>query len=250
MGRVVLLLALLLPSLARADDWHPYLFSVDGRTIDRHSVALESGVGYNGITGSGGSLQPDDARRVTAWLSSAVGVTDRVELAGAFLFGDDPTNGFAFNQARLDVRVLALKPMPRLPIAISVGAGYQADALLEHAVTGVVAATATLGRVNLTLNVRAAHYFHPGRDPVDVFVTAGALVRATDWLRAGVEYVGEELEGATRDDNDGSPGGRHYVGPTVALSLVGHLRVSATGGVVVAQRQVGPLARASLAWVF
>jgi hypothetical protein len=231
---------------AKADDWHPYLFSIDGQTLAPKSVAMESGAGYNGVTGSGGGLQPDDARRVTAWVGAAVGVYQRVELDGNFQFGDDPTNGFAFNQARIDVRVQVLRPLARFPVAISIGAGYQADALLQNAVTGVVALTATLGRFDLTLNVRGAHYFHPGRDPIDIFITAGALVRATAWLRLGAEYVGEELEG---DDQDG--GGRHYAGPTaVLLFLHQKLRVSATGGAVVDNHQVGPLARASIGYRF
>jgi hypothetical protein len=236
---------------AGANDWHPYVFSVDGSTLGRRSVAVESGVGYNGVTGSGGGLSPDDARRVAAWVSGAVGIVDRVEIDGAFLFGDDPTNGFGFNQARVDLRVQVLEARPRFPVAVSLGAGYQADALLDNAVTGVAAATAYLGRVNLTLNVRAAHYFHAGRDPVDVFVTAGALVRATNWLRLGAEYVGEELEGAVSDDADHSPGGRHYVGPTAALFFAGaHLRINATSGAVITQGRAGPLIRGSLAYVF
>jgi hypothetical protein len=238
-----LLILCLLSQSSRADDWHDYLFSLDGKTLAPKSVGVETGAGYNGVTGSG-AAQPDDARRVMAWVGAAIGVYDRIEIDGNFQFGDDPTNGFAFNQARLDVRVQVLKA--HFPVAISIGAGYQADALLQNAITGVIAMTATLGRFDLTLNVRGAHYFHPGRDPFDIFVTAGALVRATHWLRLGAEYVGEELE---PDDDDG--GGRHYVGPTVVLLFLHQrLRVSATGGAVIDHRQLGPLARASIGYRF
>ncbi len=253
MQRIVLIAACLLgaSSVARAQDWRPYVFSLDGLTLNAKRAALEAGAGYNGVTGAGGGLQPDDARRTTAWVSAAVGLTDRVELSGAFLFGDDPTNGAGFNQARIDLRVRLLNPRKRFPVAISAGAGYQADALIEHAITANLAATAFIGRVNLTVNVRAAHYFHTGRDPVDVFVTAGALVRATNWLRVGAEYVGEELEGVFGADLDDAIGGRHYVGPTAALFFVDNkLRLNATAGPVFTQAQTGMLARASLAYLF
>lgn len=246
--------SLSLASIARAEppaDLRPYVFSLDGTLLQPRTAAIESGAGYNGITGSGGGLQPDDARRALGWITAAVGVVDRVQLQGTIAFGDDPANGFGLNQARIDLAVQALKWHKRFPVALSFGVGYQADAIYDHAITGVAMASAYLGRVNLTLNVRAAHYFAAGRDPVDVFVTAGVLVRATDWLRVGAEYVGEELEGVSGGDLDDSPGGRHYVGPTAAVFFVKHrLRLNATAGVVVLHGDAGPLARGSLAYLF
>jgi hypothetical protein len=111
--------------------------------------------------------------------------------------------------------------------------------------------TAYLGRVNLTFDLRGAHYFAAGRDAVDIFVTAGALVRATQWLRVGAEYVGEELEGVLGTDADDSLGGRHYAGPTAVVYLArGRLRLNATGGAVLTRGQIGPLARGSLSYLF
>jgi hypothetical protein len=241
----------LAPSVARADDFRPYVFSVDGQVLEPKRVALESGAGYNGVTGSGGGEQPDDARRTNLWILGAAGLAPRVELDGAFVFGDDPTTGFGFTQARVDLRVELLRPRSLFPVAITAGVGYQADALVDHAITGVVATTAYLGRLQLTFNLRFAHYFAAGRDPLDIFVTAGALVRATSWLRVGAEYVGEELEGVDGDDSDGAIGGRHYIGPTTAVFLAGsRVRLNLTGGVVLTQGQTGPLVRGSVAYLF
>jgi hypothetical protein len=232
-------------------DWHPYVFSVDGSTLAPRTAAIESGAGYNGVTGAGGGLSPDDARRVMWWLSGAVGLVDRVQLQGSLIAADDPTNGFGFNQAQLNLQVEVLRARPRFPVAISAGVGYQVDAVYDHAVTGLIAASAYLGRLNLVIDVRAAHYFAAGRDPVDLFVTTGALVRATRWLRVGAEYVGEELEGVTGEDGDNSPGGRHYVGPTAVVQLLsGKLRLNATGGAVISRGQAGPLVRGGLAYLF
>lgn len=231
-------------------DWHPYLFSSDGDLIGARHAAVESGAGYNGVPSRDSGLAPDDAHSATGWLGAAVGLTRRIELDGTMLYGGDVGNGYRVDDARVEGRVLLVRPTAGAPVAVSLGGGYQSDVLLEHAATMSLAAAANLGRLNLTVNVRAAHYFHAGRDPVDLFVTAGAMVRATRVLRIGVEYVGEELEALVAGDDDGAPAGRHYVGPTAALFLLrGHLRVSATGGALLTPGQQGPLVRAALAWI-
>lgn len=240
---------------AAVPDWHPYLFSSDGDVIAAGRAAVESGAGYNGVPSRAAGLVPDDARSGTGWLAAAVGVTRRIELDGTLLYGTSPAgsdggNGFRVDDARLEARVLLVRATARLPVALSLAGGYQADTLLEHAATMGLDAGATFGRLNLTVNVRAAHYFHAGRDPVDLFVTAGAMVRATRVLRLGVEYVGEELESLVAGDDDGAPAGRHYVGPTAALFFArGHVRVSATGGALLTPGQQGPLARFAVAFI-
>lgn len=232
-------------------DWHPYLFSSDGDLLRARHAAVESGVGFNGVPSRQAGLSPDDARSATGWLTGAVGIARRIELDGTIFYAGDVGNGYRIDDTRVEARVSLLTRSARMPLAVSFGGGYQADALLEHAATASLDASAIFGRVNLTLNVRAAHYFHAGRDPVDLFVTAGAMVRVTRLVRLGVEYVGEELESLVASDGDNAPAGRHYVGPTAALFLAhGHLRVSATGGALLTPGQQGPLARAALAWIY
>lgn len=183
--------------------------------------------------------------------AAALPVADRVQLSGTFLWGDTPLEVLGLSQARVDGLVRLVRPRDRLPLAISVGTGYQSDATLDHALAGVLDARAQLGRVELTMQVRAAHYFRVGRDPVDVLVATAALVRAAGWLRVGAEYVGEELEGAFADDGDNASGGRHYLGATAALQLAGgQLRLRATAGTVMTGTQLGPSVRGSLAYQF
>ncbi len=250
---VTLMLALLAPILAGADEsgLRPYVFSVDGELLAPKRIAVESGAGFNGVTGAGAGIVTDETRSAQSWVGAAAGLLPRVELDGAFAYRADSANNLGFTQARLDLRVQLLTPRRRFPVAIAAGAGYQADALFDHAITGVVAASAYLGRVQLTANVRLAHYFASGRDPLDVFVTAGALVRATSWLRVGGEYVGEELEGLDGAERDDAVGGRHYVGPTAVIFLArSRLRLNATGGAVFVPGQAGALVRGSLAYLF
>jgi hypothetical protein len=258
----VLILCLTLTASARADDWRPYLFSISGDTQAAKHAALEHGLGYNGVTGTGGGLQPDASHRVQTWLGYAVGITNWLEASGGLQFADNLGQNFGFSQARVDFRARPLAPRLRVPLALSIGVGYQADALLHHAITAVVAFSAYLGRFNLTLNLRGAHYFAPGRDPVDIFVTFGALVRATHWLHAGLEYVGEELEAAfDEEEADVGGAGRHYLGPTAVLRFwENRIRVNVTVGAVFMSHRdfrgaepildVGPLARASMAYLF
>src|SRR5438094_1995825 len=224
------------PATARAD-WHTFLFSTDATGLDARRAAVETGAGYNGLPQDKVAL-PADQRRTDAWIGAAVGITRWLQLDGAVAFADGPERPYGFGYGRAELRAQLLRPRGKLPLSIAVGGGYQVDALLEHAVTGVLATTLELGRALVTVNVRAAHFFARGRDPVDVVLTCGVSVRTTSWLRLGGEYVGEELEGAgDPDEVEVGGGGRHYVGPSAAfLMMGGRLRLNATAGPVVTAR--------------
>jgi hypothetical protein len=246
------LLALLVcAGVAHADDWHPFVFSPDTSTLRGGEAAVEAGAGYNGLPDDKAALTAS-TRRIDAWIGAEVALHDRVALSANIGLSDVPGQPAGLGDLRADVLVRVLRPRTRLPLAITLGMGYQADPLLQSAITGLIGFTSDLGRVVINLDVRAAHYFHDGRDPVDVFLTFGVAARVGRILRLGVEYVGEELEAISGgDDADDTVTGRHYVGPMAALYLAGgRLRISATGGVVLANREVGPVVRGSLGWRF
>jgi hypothetical protein len=73
-------------------------------------------------------------------------------------------------------------------------------------------------RLRLGTTVHAEHVFADGRDPVDVMVQIGASYRVVGGLRAGVEYVGQDLEEAMQSGAEA--GTRHFVGPTASLQLL------------------------------
>ena len=173
------------PAIGVVSDWHPYVFSADGVVLAPRTATVEAGAGYNGVTGAGGGLQPDDGRRVTGWISGTVGIVDRLQLSATFVYGDDPTNGADFNQARATCKSNreAAASLSRRHLGSRRLPGRRG---LRSRIDRRDLTTAYLGRVNLTFDLRGAHYFAAGRDAVDVFVTAGALVRATSWLRVGV----------------------------------------------------------------
>lgn len=89
------------------------------------------------------------------------------------------------------------------------------------------AGSVDIARLRLGLTAHGEHVFADGRDGVDVMVKTGASYRLVDWFRVGVEWVGQDLEGAVKSDAEG--GARHFVGPTAALALL-HERLSVVAG--------------------
>ena len=72
-------------------------------------------------------------------------------------------------------------------------------------------------RLRLAGTVHGEHVFAGGRDPLDVMVDLGASYRVAGGFRAGVEYVGQDLEEAFTAAAEG--GARHFIGPIASLQL-------------------------------
>jgi hypothetical protein len=109
---------------------------------------------------------------------------------------------------------------PGAPLRASVSAaGVHEGNGGANGVSALAAASLDLGRLRVVGNLRADRLFAAGRDRLDTFLMAGATARIAPGLRAGVEYVGQDLEGMFAADAEG--GARHAVGPTVALDLDG-----------------------------
>jgi hypothetical protein len=80
------------------------------------------------------------------------------------------------------------------------------------------AAAFDLQQLRLGVTTLGEHVFAPGRDSVDVMLQAGASYRVVSWFRAGVEWVGQDLEEAFDDGAEG--GARMFAGPTAAFQLL------------------------------
>jgi hypothetical protein len=90
-----------------------------------------------------------------------------------------------------------------------------------------LAITQDIERLRFGATVHGEHIFAGGRDPVDVLVMAGASCALAGPLRAGVEYVAQDLEESLGDQAEGGP--RHFIGPQMALELLDK-RLSLAGG--------------------
>jgi hypothetical protein len=77
---------------------------------------------------------------------------------------------------------------------------------------------ADVQRVRFATTVHGEHVFSGGRDALDIMVQAGASYRIAGDFRAGVEYVGQDLEEAFSPGAEG--GARHFVGPIASLQLL------------------------------
>jgi hypothetical protein len=111
------------------------------------------------------------------------------------------------------------------------------------------AVSADIHEVRLGLTGHAEHVFADGRDSVDLMFKAGASYRITDWFRAGVEWVGQDLEESFRDAAEG--GARQFVGPTAAVQLLGQrLTVVAGPSLGISDRSPKLLGRLAVAYAF
>jgi hypothetical protein len=75
-----------------------------------------------------------------------------------------------------------------------------------------------VGRLRMVGNLHAEHVFATGRDPLDIMVDLGATYRFIGELRAGVEWVGQDLEEVFSPGAEG--GARMFVGPIASYQLL------------------------------
>src|SRR5580692_4024058 len=90
-----------------------------------------------------------------------------------------------------------------------------------------VAASGDLGRFRLAGTFHGQHTFAPGRDPLDIMVDLGTTYRIVGSFRAGLEYVGQDLEESFSPGAEG--GARHFLGPIASVQLW-HDRLTIVGG--------------------
>jgi hypothetical protein len=94
-----------------------------------------------------------------------------------------------------------------------------------------------ISRLRVGAMVHGQHTFADGRDPLDIMVDLGASYRLVGGLRAGVEYVGQDLEESFSPGAEG--GARHFLGPIVSLQLL-HDRLTLVGGPAVGLSSLSP----------
>jgi len=144
-----------------------------------------------------------------------------LQASGVLGFGDGLAAGM--------VGGLRFAPLSRTrsPFQLVLGGGYVRDRTADNGVYARVAATYDAGRLRLGTTLHGEHVFAQSRDDIDVLVTAGASVRVAGPVRAGVEYVGQDLEELVGDAAE--RGARHFIGPTLAFDALDHKLMFAAG---------------------
>ena len=106
-----------------------------------------------------------------------------------------------------------------------------------------------IARLRLASTLHGEHVFSDGRDPLDLMVQAGASYRIVGGFRAGLEYVGQDLEESFTPGAEG--GARHFLGPIASLQLLSD-RLTLVGGpsIGLTTRSPDVLGRIALSYAF
>jgi hypothetical protein len=106
-----------------------------------------------------------------------------------------------------------------------------------------------IDRLRMAATLHGEHVFSAGRDPLDIMVQAGASYRLAGDFRAGVEYVGQDLEESFTPGAEG--GARHFLGPIASLQLLSdRLTLVAGPSIGLTVRSPDFLGRLALAYAF
>jgi hypothetical protein len=130
------------------------------------------------------------------------------------------------------------------------GGGALRDLSGAAGVWGSAAFEQDAGRARVGATVRVSHAFAAARDAIDLTASAGASYAVVGPLRAGVEWVGQDLEGAIEPD-EAEGGLRHFAGPSASVELL-ERRLTLVGGPAFGLSRGAPplVGRLSVAYMF
>lgn len=198
-------------------DDRPFQFSADGDTTAPRRVTAQYTVTWG--ASSEGAIRPIGAASVGLagvlhMASAEFGIVEGLSLRAYGLLAqggaDVPMAATAGGELRARVLGRAGGPWQ-----VALHAGVLRELSGAAAVQGRAVVTGNVGRLRLTANLLVERSTRPRADDVDVIVSAGASFAMTSWLRAGVEYIGQDLEAAWDDEE--LEGARHLLGPTIAV---------------------------------
>jgi hypothetical protein len=113
-----------------------------------------------------------------------------------------------------------------------------------------LAVSQDVGPLRLATTVHGEHVFAAGHDAADITAMLGANVRVASFLRAGAEYVAQDLEGAV-DREEAEQGVRHFLGPSASFALLDE-KLTIAGGPAFGLSAISPrvLGRVAVAYSF
>lgn len=162
-------------------------------------------------------------------LGGEVGLIDHVSAIAIGAQGQDNSNS-SRTGGMLGLR-WSILPRSITATQLVMSGGFISELQGNSGAWGRISLGHDLGLTRLALSVHGQRIFAAGRDSLDVMVSAGATMRLMEELRAGIEYVGQDLEGAFGTEAEG--GARHILGPVLAAGLWDQ-RISLVGGPAIA----------------
>jgi hypothetical protein len=165
-------------------------------------------------------------------LGAEAGIFPRVSVLalGQMALGGEGGNLGAGAVAGVRVQLL---PSSWRGVRLMASAGYLREAWTpteargDNGMWGEATIAGDIQRLRLGMTAHGEHVFADGRDGVDLMFRAGASYRVVGAFRAGVEWVGQDLEEAFQDAAEG--GARQFIGPTASVQLL-HDRMTVVAG--------------------
>jgi hypothetical protein len=204
---------------------------------------------------------------VSTILTAEMGIFPRVSILGNFMIGGGiPTNGPSSSNAsdvpNPDIGGTAAVRVNVFPYSWThlhgvVSGGYvreawnppvyNDDATPAYWIPGTLGGTnggyfqlamsGDIGRFRLDGMFHGQHTFAPGRDPLDITVDLNASFRIVGRFRAGLEYVGQDLEETFSPGAEGGP--RHFLGPVASIQAWND-RITVIGGPALGLSAISP----------
>jgi hypothetical protein len=191
----------------------PFAFVVDPSTpgggilVLAYTLGVGSGISADrpipvALEGAGLSSRLSIGYGVTAWLEPLLEVTAV------------SSDGSTVASTTLGMKFQLTSPDSPWRAAVLTGALHE-GASGAYGIWFRAAGSWGTGPLLVEVNGYAERVFAPGRDSLDYAVMGGASWRFLDWLRAGAEYVGQDLEEMGASGAEG--GARQAVGPSVGF---------------------------------
>ena len=232
------------PTAARAQEAtqdRRFLFSISTLPADRPrvSVHLDTLVGERAFDVVD-SDRPEQRFGVQAALAHRLTFVGRIGMA----INDDDMR-FSRGSSQQGELLYSVIESPRSEASVAVGAGMRHESAGVNVLTGRIAAGRTFSAWRLDGNVLFERPFSLGRDAVDVITTFGVSRALTRAVHAGVEIIGEDLEGFWEaDETEG--GARLLVGPSLRIAPPSrHWQIGAAGGPMIHATRSGRTSDAS-----
>ena len=200
----------------------PYLYTVSTRQVDEGQVWMSLDTGY-GVR----AIRPFGEEGVEQRAGVVYGVSKRLSLAafaGAWL--DEQS---AVRLGSVQAELMADLSNGRLPLDLSAGVGYLREYLGTSVLLMRFAAGRQWARLAMHGNAVIEKPFAANRDAVDLITSFGASFQVHPRARAGIEAIGEDLEGLFEEE-EAEGGAKLMVGPVLQFALSDQARFRLGGG--------------------
>ena len=224
------------PPVAPIQD-RQFLFSVSTLPTDtRHAtVHVDSGIGER-------AFDLTDSDRPEQRVGIQAGFGNGLTFIGRIGLSSDERDLRSSQQGELLYNVVK---SPQIHGSVAIGVGMRHESAGVNVLLGRVAAGRSFSAWRLDGNALFEKPYSTGRDAVDLITTVGVSRRLLPAFHAGVELIGEDLEGFWEEE-EAEGGARVLIGPSFRIAPPqGRWQVSVAGGPIIHATRSGRASEAS-----